>query len=135
MSQNEPILFETTDPMSRQIRLTTRNWEEHIQPKHAETDDIYIKKNVHSPQYIVKNMKPDKENPGQYIIDETRQDYIGTYKYVTAEGEANLKVIKTIVQLEDDNKGFVVTNYILRNLREIKLGGGVIYDRTEELDI
>lgn len=129
------IRFTVTDPMGMKIVMKDQTWKEHILPKHNETDEVIIMKNIASPDYIINNIKPNPENKGEYIVDETRQDYIGLFKYVASTGEESLKAIRTIVQKEDDDTGFVVTNFIMRKPGEIKLEGGVIYDRRDSIDL
>ena len=66
-----------------------------------------------------------KDGSSELIVDETRQDYIGLFKNSQIQ---RLYIMKTIVEFTSENKGEVVTNYILRKASEIKLIGGVIYD-------
>lgn len=131
----DKVRFKATDPRGIEIIMKEQTWTEHIAPKHNEADEDRIKKNIQSPDLIIRNVKRNPNKQDEYIVDETRQDYIGLFKYSTADGKQSLKVMKTIVQVDEDQTGFVVTNYILRNLNEIKLEGGIIYDRQESVNL
>lgn len=130
---DDKIRFRTTDPKNREIIMKEQTWTEHIAPRHNETDEIKIQKNIENPSLIVRNMK--RNDNGELIIDEKREDYIGLINYSTADGKQSLKIIKTIVEIVDDENGFVVTNYILRNLKEIKTEGGIVYDSKESINL
>lgn len=116
-------IFMTTDPLCRDICLKKDTWDRHLQGRHNETDIYDIKATIENPRYIFQNMKPKEQGSQDLIIDPKRQDYINLVMV-----ESKLYVIKTIVEFEKEGTGHVVTNYILRNPREIKTQGGVIYD-------
>lgn len=125
MDKKEPI-FTTTDPLNRKIILKNDTWEQHIKDRHGETGIIQIKSNIENPRYILQNIKQKGEGNLELIVDYTRQDYIDLIIV-----EDKMHVIKTIVQFDTENEGFVVTNHILRKAIEIKTWGGVIYDRNK----
>ncbi|KXG78327.1 hypothetical protein AN618_03930 [Fervidicola ferrireducens] len=118
------IIFSTYDPLDRQIILKSDTWSNHIS-KHSEATPDDIRLNIEKPVFILKNVKPVKDGSSELIVDETRQDYIGLFKNSQIQ---RLYIMKTIVEFTSENKGEVVTNYILRKASEIKLIGGVIYD-------
>jgi hypothetical protein len=122
------FIFVATDPLNRKIELKADTWEHHIKEKHGEdliTDDT-IKNNIENPIYIVKNVKPEYDGSKNYIVDERRQDYWGLIG-----GEEHFYAIKTIVEFVQENKGIVVTTYIITNLKEMRTIGGIVYDGTK----
>lgn len=120
------IKFSTYDPKNRNIILKTDTWENHIINRHNECEVCDIKNNIENPRLIIKNVKPKEEGSTELVIDNSRQDYIDL---IIKEDKVYL--IKTIVQFENEEQGFVITNHILKKSTEIKTLGGVIYDRNE----
>ena len=93
----------------------------HVLQGHGESTSEEIKNNVECPYMILNNVKPEYDGSDKLIIDHTRQDYIG----MTVKDD-RLYVMKTIVELENNSTGTIVTNHILRRVNEIKTMGGVI---------
>lgn len=123
MNEGE-VIFTTYDPLNRQIILKSDTWSNHIS-KHSEVTPDDIRANVEQPVYILKNVKPVEDGSAKLMVDETRQDYIGLYKNSQTQ---RLYIMKTIVEFISEDKGEIVTNYILRRANEIRLDGGVVYD-------
>lgn len=123
MNIEKTCVFVTTDPLSRVITLKANTWTEHVLQGHGESTSEEIKNNVECPYMILNNVKPEYDGSDKFIIDHTRQDYIG----MTVKDD-RLYVMKTIVELENNSTGTIVTNHILRRVNEIKTIGGVIYD-------
>lgn len=125
MQEKDNIIFSTTDPLNRVITLKEDTWSKHIieESGHTEVTAEYLKNNVESPRYILRNVKPKEDGSKELIVDETRQDYIDI---IPMDGK--IYCIKTIVEFDESNSGTIVTNYIQRRVTEIKTIGGVVYD-------
>jgi|GEM_PF-1161326 hypothetical protein len=123
--KEEKYIFITTDPLGRQVALKADTWSRHIKEKHGEDLITYetIKKNVENPLYITQNVKPKYDGSKELIIDPHRQDY-----WDLIPGEKHFYLVKTIVEFEGEDKGTVVTTYLLRNLKEMRTTGGIVYD-------
>lgn len=123
--KKEKYIFVTTDPLGRQVALKADTWSEHIIKRHGEDLITHetIKKNVENPLYITQNVKPKYDGSKELIIDSRRQDY-----WDLIPGNRHFYLIKTIVEFEGEDKGTVVTTYLLRNLKEMRTRGGIVYD-------
>ncbi|WP_297430606.1 hypothetical protein [Clostridium sp.] len=121
----EKIIFTALDPLNRSVTLTGQTWTVHItgDSGHDEVLTEHIKSNIENPRYILQNVKPKKDGSSELIIDDSRQDYVD----IIPKGD-RIYGIKTIVEFDKNNNGTIVTNHILRNIKEIKTIGGVIYD-------
>lgn len=118
----EKILFSTTDPIGRNIVLKESTWNAHIANRHSEKEIEEIKRNIESPNIIIENNRSTTS-------EKKREVYL---KLTTINN--TVINLKTVVEFDDDNRnGEVVTNYLLRKLKETVPEGGIIYDCTSNI--
>ncbi len=137
----DQIVFKTTDPFERNIVLKQGTWEYKILNihgtnnnqqhgnSHPEMKDYLqtIQDSIQYPHYIIKDVEPREDEHGQtiYIPSPNRENYI---RFYMDEEAGQMKILKTVVEHTTQTQSEVVTTHKMRNIKDIKRKGGVIYD-------
>lgn len=136
-------IFETTDPLKREVILKVDTWEKKILNynnandgnihgnSHTEMIDLLdvVKASIEAPNYIIQDVNEYINENGEKIIENStsREQY---FKFFI-DGN-NIKCVKTVVEHSPaKERGEIVTTFKQSGKVGTK-GGNVIYDSTKD---
>lgn len=116
-TNKEKIIFKTSDPIDREIKLKTETWNIHITHGHNELykQEGLVKKIIENPAYILKD-KDFKERENYYDLCNFH--------------DGSLSILKVVVDFSTST-GNIVTAYPIKQTHSqaVIIKGGVVYER------